>query len=119
MLNWPKVSIDTEKDLAMCFGCGQDNPKSSKASKAKADIAHFPECALSGYVGTDFGSFDRFNWQLLHKETEKITALAGQLGLRVVLGSTHKLTKANKPHSHFSIKAPRKIWYPSPFQAPY
>ena len=26
MLNWPKVSIDTEKDLAMCFGCGQDNP---------------------------------------------------------------------------------------------
>jgi beta-phosphoglucomutase family hydrolase len=26
VLNWPKVSIDTEKDLAMCFGCGQDNP---------------------------------------------------------------------------------------------
>ena len=23
---WPKISIDTEKDLAMCFGCGQDNP---------------------------------------------------------------------------------------------
>ncbi len=38
MLNWPKVSIDTEKDLAMCFGCGQDNPKLSKASKAKAII---------------------------------------------------------------------------------
>jgi len=26
VLNWPKVSIDTEKDLAMCFGCGRDNP---------------------------------------------------------------------------------------------
>jgi len=38
VLNRPKVSIDTEKDLAMCFGCGQDNPKLSKASKAKAII---------------------------------------------------------------------------------
>ena len=26
MLNWPKISIDTEKDLTMCFGCGHDNP---------------------------------------------------------------------------------------------
>ena len=26
MVNWPKVSIDTERDLAMCFGCGQNNP---------------------------------------------------------------------------------------------
>lgn len=23
---WPQISIDTEKSLAMCFGCGQDNP---------------------------------------------------------------------------------------------
>ncbi len=26
MVTWPKVSIDTERDLAMCFGCGQNNP---------------------------------------------------------------------------------------------
>ncbi len=26
MINWPQISIDTEKSLAMCFGCGQDNP---------------------------------------------------------------------------------------------
>ena len=26
MVTWPKISIDTEKDLTMCFGCGQDNP---------------------------------------------------------------------------------------------
>ena len=28
-----------------------------KAKKAKADIVHFSECALSGYVGTDFPNF--------------------------------------------------------------
>ncbi len=26
MVTWPKVSINTEQDLAMCFGCGQSNP---------------------------------------------------------------------------------------------
>ena len=26
MKTWPQISIDTEKSLAMCFGCGQDNP---------------------------------------------------------------------------------------------
>lgn len=26
MRNWPQISIDTEESLAMCFGCGRDNP---------------------------------------------------------------------------------------------
>jgi len=70
-----------------------------KAAKAKADIVHFPECALSGYVGTDFPSFAGYDWELLKEETLKIIALAGKLGLWVVLGSTHKLTESNKPHN--------------------
>jgi predicted amidohydrolase len=51
-----------------------------RAKKAKADIVHFSECALSGYVGTDFPSFAGFDWDLLREETEKIIALAGRLG---------------------------------------
>jgi predicted amidohydrolase len=68
-----------------------------KAAKVKADIVHFPECALSGYVGIDFPSFDGYNWDLLKQETLKIMAMAGKLGLWVVLGSTHKLAEPNKP----------------------
>ena len=26
MINRPQISINTEKSLAMCFGCGRDNP---------------------------------------------------------------------------------------------
>lgn len=26
MINWPKVSIDTEKEWSLCFACGQKNP---------------------------------------------------------------------------------------------
>jgi len=70
-----------------------------KSAKAKADIVHFPECALSGYVGTDFPNFDSYNWELLIGETQKIMALAGELGLWIVLGSTHRLTEPNKPHN--------------------
>jgi len=26
MTNWPKINIDTDNDLTMCFACGRDNP---------------------------------------------------------------------------------------------
>jgi len=32
MGNWPKVSIDTTKNLDMCFACGQNNPIGLKLS---------------------------------------------------------------------------------------
>ena len=87
-----------------------------KAKRAKADIVHFPECALSGYVGTDFPSFDGYDWDLLKEETKKIMALAKRLGLWVVLGSTHRLTpdrnirgqaRPNKPHNSLYLINPQ------------
>jgi predicted amidohydrolase len=70
-----------------------------KAKKAGAEIAHFPECALSGYVGFDFPNFDGFDWGPLKEETQKIAGLAGKLKLWVVLGSVHPLTSPSKPHN--------------------
>jgi predicted amidohydrolase len=77
-----------------------------KATKAKADIVHFPECVLSGYVGTDFPTFAGYNWELLKEETLKIMSLAGKLRLWVVLGSTHRLTEPNKPHNCLYLIGP-------------
>lgn len=77
-----------------------------KAKKAKAEIVHFSECALSGYAGADFDSFDGYNWPLLRQETERIMALARELGLWVVLGSTHPLTPPNKPHNCLYLIGP-------------
>ena len=77
-----------------------------KARRAKADIVHFSECALSGYVGTDFPNFEGYDWDLLREETEKIMALAGKLGLWVILGSTHRLTEPNKPHNSLYLINP-------------
>jgi predicted amidohydrolase len=77
-----------------------------KAQKKKADIVHFSECALSGYVGTDFPNFEGYDWDLLREETEKILVLAAKLNLWIVLGSTHKLTKPNKPHNSLYLIDP-------------
>jgi predicted amidohydrolase len=77
-----------------------------KAKKARADIVHFSECALSGYVGTDFPNFEGYDWELLREETQKIMALAVELSLWVVLGSTHPLTKPNKPHNSLYLINP-------------
>ncbi|MBN2136570.1 MAG: carbon-nitrogen hydrolase family protein [Sedimentisphaerales bacterium] len=78
-----------------------------KAAEAGADIAHFSECALSGYVGTDFPSFAGYDWDLLHDETQKIAALAGKLKIWAVLGSTHRLTEPNKPHNSLYLVSPK------------
>ncbi len=78
-----------------------------KAKKAKADIVHFPETALSGYAGVDLATFDGFNWDLLRRQTESIMFLIAKLKLWVVLGSSHKLTEPNKPHNSLYLISPK------------
>jgi predicted amidohydrolase len=78
-----------------------------EVKKAKADIVHFSECALSGYVGTDFPNFSGYDWDLLKAETQKIMALTTELGLWIVLGSTHKLSGSNKPHNSLYLISPK------------
>ncbi len=78
----------------------------AEAKQAKAEIVHFSECALSGYAGADFNSFEGYDWNLLKDETLGIMALAGELGLWVVLGSTHPLTEPNWPHNCLYLVSP-------------
>ncbi|MDP3443713.1 MAG: carbon-nitrogen hydrolase family protein, partial [Ignavibacteria bacterium] len=70
-----------------------------EAKLKKADIVHFPECALSGYAGVDMQSLQDFNWKELHVATDSVRTLAKKLKLWVVLGSMHKLSGNNKPHN--------------------
>ncbi len=102
--------------IATCqFGVGASIKRNSKricdfllkAKRIRADIVHFSECALSGYVGTDFPNFSGYDWDLLKEETLKIMSLAGELELWVVLGSTHRLTEPNKPHNSLYLINPK------------
>jgi predicted amidohydrolase len=73
------------------------------ASQRGARVAHFPEGALSGYAGTDFGTFDGFDWETLRQATDDIVQLASELGVWVVLGSAHRLTEPHKPHNSLYV----------------
>lgn len=41
------------------------------AADRGADVAHFPEGALSGYAGALFDSFDGFDWTRLESATHR------------------------------------------------
>jgi hypothetical protein len=36
------------------------------------DAIHFPECALSGYGGSNFSSWEGYDWPLLRRCTEEV-----------------------------------------------
>jgi deaminated glutathione amidase len=69
------------------------------AEERGAHVAHFPEACLSGYAGADLESYAGYDWGLLARETERVVALAAELGLWVVVGSAHRLTGRRKPHN--------------------
>ena len=73
------------------------------AKQRGAQVAHFPEVGLSGYGGVDFDSLEDFDWDLLTESTRKIMALAKELGLWVILGSSHRLSGKHKPHNSLYI----------------
>lgn len=70
-----------------------------QAKAADAGVIHFPEAALSGYAGVDLENFDGFDWPRLEVATRRVMALAGELGLWVVVGSSHRLEGGLKPHN--------------------
>lgn len=78
-----------------------------EAAKAGAEVVHFSECALSGYAGTDFENFENFDWDLLRKKTLEIVAIAAELGVWIILPSTHPLTSPNKPHNSLYLITPQ------------
>jgi len=77
-----------------------------QAKMRGAEVVHFPECALSGYGGADFESYDGFDWPTLKEKTGSICALADELDLWVLLGSSHPLTDSNKPHNSIYVINP-------------
>lgn len=78
-----------------------------EAADAKADVAHFSECALSGYAGVDIPNIDALNWNELHAATCDILAAARQRNIWVLLGSTHRLDDRTKPHNSVYVISPQ------------
>jgi len=77
-----------------------------EAAAARADVVHFCETALTGYAGScpeygvpvfDLPTLRDYDWDTLRARTHEIMALACDLGVWVILGSTHYLSESDKP----------------------
>jgi predicted amidohydrolase len=74
-----------------------------RACDAGARLVHFPECALSGYTKSQIRDWARVDWAALREELGETIALAGALGVWVVLGSAHRLTAPHRPHNSLYV----------------
>ena len=69
-----------------------------KRAKSKgAHLVHFSEACLTGYLGSELKSSREMDWEAVSAAMEEIMALAGELGLWVVVGSNHRLSEKQKP----------------------
>lgn len=78
-----------------------------RAAAGRADLLHTSEASLSGYAGSDFPTFDGYDWRLLRRETARLRDLAATLGIWLVLGSAHFLDAHTKPTNCLYVIDPR------------
>jgi len=80
----------------------------AKAKAQRAELVHFHEAALSGYLargGTR--ALKDVDWPGLRESTLRICAQARRLRLWVVLGSAHQLTPPHKPTNCLYLISPQ------------
>jgi predicted amidohydrolase len=78
-----------------------------RAAAAGADLAHFPEGALSGYGPPAWPDWSGYPWQDLADATARLQATCRALGLWAVVGSNHRDTAAAKPCNSLLVIDPQ------------
>lgn len=78
----------------------------AEAADRGAELVHFPECALSGYAGVDFRTWEGYDWNTLHEASRNVAAQVAKRRLWVVFGSVRRLTGEHLPHNSLYVIAP-------------
>ncbi|WNV86071.1 carbon-nitrogen hydrolase family protein [Umezawaea sp. Da 62-37] len=88
-----------------------------EAHEAGARVVHFPEGAMcsphkrvmsaDGPDRVGPARWDRFDWEVHRRELTATAALAGELGIWVVLGAVHRLTGPRRPHNSLYVISDR------------
>lgn len=68
-----------------------------QAVDAGADLAHFPECALSGYGTAGWPSWTGFDWAALDDALDMVGRVARDAGIWVALGSAFRPAPDARP----------------------
>ncbi|MFE3032896.1 carbon-nitrogen hydrolase family protein [Streptomyces canus] len=76
-----------------------------EAAETGTRLIQFPEGCLSGYAKEQIRDWDQMDWAAVDEEHRQVAALAAELRLWVVLGSTHRLTAPHRPHNSLYVIA--------------
>src|SRR5215472_11833416 len=68
-----------------------------------AKLVHFPEGAMSGCSKAQIKSWADFDWTALVEELRATASLARELGVWVIVGSSHRLTPPHRPHNSLYV----------------
>ena len=77
-----------------------------QAAVEGAHLLHTSEASLSGYAGSEFNSFENYDWDALRRETARLKALARELKIWLALGSSHFLDDKTKPTNCIYLISP-------------
>ncbi|PZM17179.1 carbon-nitrogen hydrolase family protein [Rhizobium tubonense] len=67
------------------------------ASLAGADVAHFPECAISGYGPENWPDWSGFDWDLVDAAVSEVRAAASRHGIWIAAGCVYRDNDRDKP----------------------
>ena len=98
--------------LATCQFCIQKDVKENlrsvlrqmkKAKSRGAQLTHFSEACLSGYLGSELKSAGESHWAKITQGMLQVMSLARELRLWVVIGCNHRLSGNHKPHNSLYV----------------
>jgi len=87
------VTADVDRNLAYV------RDQIASAGQRRANVVIFPEAALGGYAGEDFGSFAGYDWGRLEAAHEEVARAARGAGLWVICGTNYRTGPRGKPHN--------------------
>lgn len=74
------------------------------AARARgADLVHFSEACISGYLGVEVSSHDAAGWERVAAAMEEVMAAARRHRAWVVVGCNHRLSGKHKPHNSLYV----------------
>ncbi|HJP33072.1 MAG TPA: carbon-nitrogen hydrolase family protein [Candidatus Latescibacteria bacterium] len=80
-----------------------------EAKRKKGDVVHFSETCLGGYAGSEFRSWEGYDWKLLADAEQSLLQLSKKLRIGIVYGTNRKVSGTDVRNSLVYINAGKRV----------